>query len=137
MTTPQVILRNLYSVRMSIQEIIRLQRLHPEDKIYLLVQGSFYHAYNEGAELLHNIMGYKVRKVTMTAPYDPYAPPLSPSHTANREPSSVSETTYTLLGFPISSLSSVLGRLSSYYKDSFVLVESLEYPHLILEVKKK
>lgn len=108
MTTPQVILRNLYSVRMSIQEIIRLQRLHPEDKIYLLVQGSFYHAYNEGAELLHNIMGYKVRKVTITAPYD-----------------------------PISSLSSVLGRLSSYYKDSFVLVESLEYPHLILEVKKK
>lgn len=129
MTTPQVILRNLYSVRMSIQEIIRLQHLHPEDKIYLLVQGSFYHAYNEGAEFLHNIMGYKVRKVTITTPYEPQNP--------NREPSSVSETTYTLLGFPISSLSSVLGRLSSYYENSFVLVEPLEYPHLILEVKKK
>ena len=42
----------------TISETIRLQRESPDDAIYLLVQGAFYHAYNEGAEHLHAIMGY-------------------------------------------------------------------------------
>lgn len=94
----------------SIHETIRLQRESPNDAIYLLVQGAFYHAYNEGAEHLHSIMGYQLR----VRGY------------------------YTMCGFPINSLGCVMDRIHDFYdRKKVVKVQVTRYPHLIIKISDK
>ena len=94
----------------SIHETIRCQRENPDDSIYLLVQGAFYHAYNEGAEHLHSIMGYQLR----VRDY------------------------YTMCGFPIDSLGCVMDRIHDFYdRKKVVKVQVTRYPHLIIKISDK
>lgn len=94
----------------SISETIRLQRENPDDAIYLLVQGAFYHAYNEGAEHLHAIMGYQIR----------------------------ARDYYKMLGFPINSLGCVMDRIHDFYdRKKVVKVQVTRYPHLIIKISDK
>lgn len=94
----------------TIRETIRLQRASPDASIYLLMQGAFYHAYNEGAEHLHAVMGYQLRV---------------------RED-------YTMLGFPISSLDCVLDRIHAFYDgNKHICVDASRYPHLVINLKPK
>lgn len=94
----------------SIHETIRLQRESPDDAIYLLVQGAFYHAYNEGAEHLYSIMGYQLR----VRDY------------------------YTMCGFPINSLGCVMDRIHDFYdRKKVVKVQTSRYPHLIIKIIEK
>lgn len=94
----------------SIHETIRCQRENPNDSIYLLVQGAFYHAYNEGAEHLHSIMGYQLR----VRDY------------------------YTMCGFPINSLGCVMDRIHDFYdRKKVVKVQVTRYPHLIIKISDK
>ena len=94
----------------SISETIRLQRENPDDAIYLLVQGAFYHAYNEVAEHLHAIMGYQIR----------------------------ARDYYKMLGFPINSLGCVMDRIHDFYdRKKVVKVQVTRYPHLIIKISDK
>ena len=98
------------SAILTIHETIRLQRESPDDAIYLLVQGAFYHAYNEGAEHLHAIMGYQIR----------------------------ARDYYTRCGFPINSLGSVMARIHDFYdRKKVVKVQTSRYPHLIIKITDK
>ena len=92
----------------TIRETIRLQRASPDNAIYLLVQGAFYHAYNEGAEYLHAVMGYQLRV----------------------------RDDYKFLGFPISSLDCVLDKLHAFYDGNrHISVDASRYPHLVIKMK--
>lgn len=92
----------------TISETIRCQRESPDDSIYLLVQGAFYHAYNEGAEHLHAVMGYQLRV----------------------------RDDYKFLGFPISSLNCVLDRIHAFYDGNrHISVDASHYPHLVIKMK--
>lgn len=94
----------------TISETIRLQEESPDDAIYLLVQGAFYHAYNEGAEHLYSIMGYQLR----VRDY------------------------YTMCGFPINSLGCVMDRIHDFYdRKKVVKVQVTRYPHLIIKISDK
>ncbi len=94
----------------TISETIRLQGESPDDAIYLLVQGAFYHAYNEGAEHLHSIMGYQLR----------------------------ARDYYKMLGFPINSLGCVMDRIHDFYdRKKVVKVQVTRYPHLIIKISDK
>ena len=94
----------------TISETIRLQRESPDDAIFLLVQGAFYHAYNEGAEHLHAIMGYQIR----------------------------ARDYYTMCGFPINSLGCVMDRIHDFYdRKKVVKVQTSRYPHLIIKIIEK
>ena len=75
---------------MTIQDIIAIQKCGDDD-IYLLPQGAFYHAYEDGARALASFMGYKLREGT----YGRH------------------QTPYTFCGFPISSLDRVLVKIAT------------------------
>lgn len=96
---------------MKIKEAIRKQSSTSETHIYLLAQGAFYHAYNEGAEHLYAITGFKIRDMKLS-----------------------DGTKYKMCGFPISALTCVYGKIVAYYKDRFVTVEKIEKSHLVVRI---
>jgi len=108
------LVKNLYLCLMkkvqTIRNTIRMQSKNSENAIFLLVQGAFYHAFNEGAEHLHSVMGYRIRV----------------------------RNEYKLLGFPISSLGCVLQRIHAFYNGNKVVeVQASNYPHLIINISDK
>lgn len=48
---------------LTIAEIIERQDTTHGAELYLLLQGMFYHAYNEAAHALHAVTGYQIRTV--------------------------------------------------------------------------
>lgn len=100
---------------MTIPHLLSLQQENPTS-IYLLPQGAFYHAYNEGALLLNTATGYKLRIgiVTDASPSDISRAEFGASLPYRHRSRSVrfGLISYTFCGFPISSLDKVLSVLS-------------------------
>lgn len=70
---------------MSIEECKRIQHYTDGRKLYLVQQGLFYHAFNEAAEYMSPITGYRIR-----------------------ERYTVDGVKYKLLGFPVNTLGHVI-----------------------------
>lgn len=88
-------------------QLLQLQSAHP-DHIYLLAQGAFYHAYEQGAYRLNALLGYKVRPT----PHGDMA------------------------GFPISSIDDVLARIIKNQANRFVYSEPLPNNHLVIKIEQ-
>ena len=88
---------------MTVKEFTRMQHDNP-DCIYLLSQGAFYRAYNEGAEHLNAVLGYRLRQ-------DKFG---------------------IVAGFPIASLTSVYCRIMKYYADRLVTMENIGNGHILM-----
>ena len=79
---------------MQIKDIILCQSL-TDNKVYLLQQGLFYHAYNEGADFLSPVTGYMVRDMGE----------------------------YRQLGFPLYALDKVIGEIMKAYPDAMIEID--------------
>lgn len=88
-------------------QLLQFQSRHP-DRIYLLAQGAFYHAYGQGAYSLNVMLGYKVR------------------------PTSHGD----MAGFPISSIDDVISRIIVCQPNKMVYSESLSNNHLVIKIEQ-
>ena len=87
---------------MTIPNLLSLQHENPTS-IYLLPQGAFYHAYNEGPLLLNASTGYKLRIGSVYSCFGLIS--------------------YTFCGFPISALDKVITRLALFYINHAISLE--------------
>lgn len=91
---------------MTIHNVIHMQAIHPDDRIYLLMQGCFYRAYNEGACSLHSILGYKIRDADG----------------------------FRFAGFPITAIDKVIVSVGNFYKGKIISIKQCN-TYLIIQLE--
>ena len=109
---------------MTISQILHLQSMNA-CSIYLLPQGAFYHVYNEGAEKLSMVTGYKIRKGSVYARSNVN---LSKKYRFR----CIGSINYTFCGFPISALDNVIVRLVKHFAPLPIGIEHIDTAIVII-----